>query len=116
MPRAKKPKSTGTQTAKVTKEDEARLAMRIHDYLTGKEPVADPATKEQYLEVFELLGLLDQNAKGQEVSEAARSKDQLARMAAAMHPAATKHALEMLANDSEEIIRKQALLRLGELE
>ena len=93
-----------------------RLAELIHDALTGKEPVPVVVSQEEYLEMFEILGLLSRNAKGRDVSTAARSKDKLERMAAAMHPAATRGTLELLANDPESLIQSQAMKRLMELE
>ena len=93
-----------------------RLAELIHDALTGKEPVPVVVSQEEYLEMFAILGLLSRSAKGRDVSTAARSKDKLKRMAAAMHPAATRGTLELLANDAEPLIQSQALARLVELE
>ena len=87
----------------------------MHDYLTGHEPVVASVSLDEYLDIFKILGLLNRNAKGQQVSAAARSKDRLKRMAAAMHPAATKGTLEKLADDSEQVIRDQAVMRLAEL-
>jgi hypothetical protein len=92
-----------------------RLAELIHDALTGKEPVPVVVSQEEYLEMFEILGLLSRNAKGRDVSTAARSKDKLERMAAAMHPAATRGTLELLANDPESLIQSQAMKRLVEI-
>ena len=92
-----------------------KLAELIHDALTGKEPVPVVVSQEDYLEMFAILGLLSRNAKGRDVSTAARSKDKLKRMAAAMHPAATRGTLELLANDAESLIQSQALARLVEI-
>ena len=66
--------------------------------------------------MFEILGLItrDYNAKG--ISVAARSKDPLRRVAAAMHAAATRGTLELLANDQEPLVRDQAMLHLIELD
>ena len=93
-----------------------KLAELIHDALTGKEPVPIVVSQEEYLEMFDILGLLSRSAKGRDVSTAARSKDKLERMAAAMHPAATRGTLELLANDPESLIQSQAMKRLVELE
>ena len=92
-----------------------RLAELIHDALTGKEPVPVVVSQEHYLEMFAILGLLSRDAKGRDVSAAARSKDKLKRMAAAMHPAATRGTLELLANDAESLTQSQALKRLVEI-
>lgn len=108
----KTPKKKASPVDAKTKE----LAELIHDALTGKEPVPIVVSQEEYLEMFEILGLLSRSAKGRDVSTAARSKDKLKRMAAAMHPAATRGTLELLANDTESLILSQAMARLVELE
>ena len=120
MPRASKtksraPRKTSKKKASPVDAKTKRLAELIHDALTGKEPVPVVVPQEDYLEMFDILGLLFVDAKGHEVSAAARSKDKLERMAAAMHPAATKGTLEKLADDSEQLIRDQAVMRLAEL-
>lgn len=121
MPRANKTKSrasrkTSKKKASPVDAKTKRLAELIHDALTGKEPVPVVVPQEDYLEMFEILGLLSRDAKGRDVSTAARSKDKLKRMAAAMHPAATLDTLELLANDTEALIQHQAMTRLVEIE
>ena len=120
MPRASKtksraPRKTSKKKASTVDAKTKRLAELIHDALTGKEPVPVVVPQEDYLEMFDILGLLFVDAKGREVSAAARSNDKLKRMAAAMHPAATRGTLELLANDPEALIQNQALARLVEL-
>ena len=108
------PKSSKKKTSPIDAKTK-KLAELIHDALTGKEPVPVVVSQEDYLEMFAILGLLSRNAKGRDVSTAARSKDKLKRMAAAMHPAATRGTLELLANDAESLIQSQAMARLVEI-
>ena len=109
-------RKTSKKKASAVDAKTKRLAELIHDALTGKEPVPVVVPQEDYLEMFDILGLLFVDAKGHEVSAAARSKDKLERMAAAMHPVATRGTLELLANDPEALIQNQAMARLVEIE
>jgi len=59
------------------------------------------------------MGILSMDSSRGDITKAARHKDRLHRVAAVMHPKATKATIQFLMDDSEECIRQQVTARLA---
>ena len=78
--------------------------------LLNDEPIED----EWIFPVLCALGFSSPLAKGRELYRSARSESGLERVAAAMHPTASRKVLELLAKDRQLVIRDHASKRLRE--